>query len=69
MGQSMDARIFYKDGYYYMDGMGQKIKYPMDLTELMESVKQSTESTNLQSEQMKEITMAKRGQHNPYFYR
>ena len=61
MGQSMDARIFYKDGYYYMDGMGQKIKYPMDLTELMESVKQSTESTNLQSEQMKEITMAKEG--------
>lgn len=41
--------------------MGQKIKYPMDLTELMESVKQSTESTNLQSEQMKEITMAKEG--------
>ena len=27
----------------------------------MESVKQSTESTNLQSEQMKEITMAKEG--------
>ena len=61
MGQAWMPRIFYKDGCYYMDGMGQKIKYPMDLTELMESVKQSTESTNLQSEQMKEITMAKEG--------
>lgn len=61
MGQSMDATIFYKDGYYYMESMGQKVKYPMNLSELMESVKQSTESTNLQSEQMKEITMTQEG--------
>lgn len=61
MGQSMDATIFYTDGYYYMDGMGQKIKYPMDLTEIMESVKQSTDSTNLTSDQMKEITIQKEG--------
>lgn len=61
MGQTLDATIFYKDGYYYMDSMGQKIKYPMDLTALMESVKQSTESTNLQSDQLKDLTMAKEG--------
>lgn len=61
MGQTMDATIFYKEGYYYMDSMGQKIKYPMDLTALMESVKQSTESTNLQSDQLKDLTMEKEG--------
>lgn len=60
-GQSMDINMFYTDGYYYMDMQGQKIKYAMDLNELMESVKQSTESTNLTSDQMKELTMKEDG--------
>lgn len=60
-GQSMEANIFYTDGYYYIDTQGQKIKYAMDLNELMESVKQSTESTNLASDEMKEITMKEDG--------
>lgn len=61
MGQSMDATIFYTDGYYYMDGMGQKVKYPMDLSEIMKAVKESTDNTSLTSEQIKEISMKKEG--------
>lgn len=62
MGQSMDATIFYTDGYYYMDGINQKIKYPMDLTEIMKSVKESTETTSLTSDQIKDISMKKEGE-------
>lgn len=31
--------MFYTDGYYYMDMMGQKMKYAMDMDKLMEQAK------------------------------
>lgn len=61
MGQNIDMTLFYTDGYYYMDAMGQKVKYPMDLTAIMESVKKSTESTNLSSDQMKDVQLKAEG--------
>lgn len=60
-GQSVEMTIFYTDGYYYMDVMGQKIKYPMDLTQLMETVKKSTQSSTLTSEQMTDVTLKEEG--------
>ena len=37
LGIAMDIHTYYADGYYLMDMMGQKIKYPMDLEEAMGS--------------------------------
>ena len=33
-GMNMETTVFYEDGYYYMEAMGQKMKYPMDLESL-----------------------------------
>lgn len=27
-GMNMETTVFYEDGYYYMEAMGQKMKYP-----------------------------------------
>ena len=48
-GQDIDVTMYYEGGYYYMETMGQKIKYAMDLNQLMEQVKQSTEGANMES--------------------
>ena len=53
--------MYYEGGYYYMETMGQKIKYAMDLNQLMEQVKQSTEGANMESSYMKEIKAKKDG--------
>lgn len=60
-GQDIDMTMYYEDGYYYMETMGQKIKYAMDLNQLMEQVKQSTEGANMESSYMKEIKAKKDG--------
>lgn len=61
MGQDMDVSMYYENGYYYVESMGQKIKYAMDLNAIMEQVKQSTEGADVQSEYLKEITAKKDG--------
>ena len=60
-GQDIDMKMYYEGGYYYMETMGQKIKYAMDLNQLMEQVKQSTEGANMESSYMKEIKAKKDG--------
>ena len=60
-GQDIDVTMYYEGGYYYMETMGQKIKYAMDLNQLMEQVKQSTEGANMESSYMKEIKAKKDG--------
>jgi hypothetical protein len=61
MGQDLDISMYYENGYYYMTSMGQKVKYAMDLDEMMKQVKQSTEGASLDSSYMKEITAKKDG--------
>lgn len=60
-GQDIDMSMYYENGYYYMETQGQKIKYAMDLNQLMEQVKQSTEGANMESSYMKDITAKKEG--------
>lgn len=47
LGQTEYATVFYKDGYYYMDSNGEKIKYPMDLNSMIASVEQTTAAADL----------------------
>lgn len=41
MEQEISSTMFYKDGYYYMDTMGQKYKYAYDVQQLMAQVEES----------------------------
>lgn len=59
-GQSVDMVIFYTDGYYYMDAMGQKVKCVMDAADMTGQGMDIT-STNLTSEYIKEITIEEQG--------
>lgn len=61
MGQSIDILMYYENGYYYMDSMGQKVKYAMDLNAMMEQIKQSTEGASVDSSYLKDITAKKDG--------
>lgn len=61
MGQDIEISMYYENGYYYVESMGQKVKYAMDLNAMIEQVKQSTEGTGVQSEYLKEITAKKDG--------
>ena len=38
MGQEMEMKAYYKDGYYYMDSNGQKIKMKMDVADVMKQM-------------------------------
>ena len=61
MGQDIKLSMYYEGGYYYMDSMGQKIKYAMDLDEMMKQIKQGTEGASVDSSYLKEITAKKDG--------
>lgn len=61
MGQSIEILMYYENGYYYMDSMGQKVKYAMDLNSMMDQIKQSTEGASVNSSYLKEITAKKDG--------
>lgn len=61
MGQDIDLFIYYEGGYYYMDSMGQKIKYAMDLDEMMEQIKQGTEGASVDSSYLKDIKASEDG--------
>lgn len=43
-GLTVDMQIYYSEGYYLMEIMGQKMKYPMSLEEIMEQVPASQEA-------------------------
>ena len=46
-GQSIDISMYYENGYYYMNSMGQKIKYAMALDDMMKQIKQTTEAASM----------------------
>lgn len=59
-GQSVDMVMFYTDGYYYMDTMGQKVKCVMDASAMTEQGMDIT-STDLTPEYIKEISVEEQG--------
>lgn len=61
MGQSMDTHMYYEAGYCYMDLMGQKVKYAMDLDQITEQVTQSLGSSTMDSSYMSDIKAEKDG--------
>ncbi|WP_367568758.1 DUF6612 family protein [Lacrimispora sp.] len=68
MGQNQELSMYYENGYYYMDAMGQKIKYAMDLDAMMEQIKQSTEGSSMDSSYLKDIQAKKDGENQNLTY-
>ncbi len=68
LGQSEYATVFYKDGYYYMDSDGEKIKYPMDLNSMISSVEQTTAAAELTSSLMKSLAVREEGENRILSY-
>ncbi len=61
-GQSMETTAFYTDGYYYMDAAGQKLKYPMDMEEMMKTIEDSVGTTEMTSDSMESIELKEDGE-------
>lgn len=57
-GTSIDMNLYYSDGYYYLDILGQKIKQKMDLSKLQEELEVTTNQTQLPVENYKDIVVS-----------
>lgn len=68
LGQTEYATVFYKDGYYYMDSNGGKIKYPMDLNSMIASVEQTTAAADLAPSLMKSLSVREEGENRVLSY-
>ena len=68
LGQTEYATVFYKDGYYYMDSNGEKIKYPMDLNSMIASVEQTTAAADLAPSLMKRLSVREEGENRVLSY-
>lgn len=60
-GMDLDMTMFYTDGYYYVDTMGQKTKCVMDYSDMLEKVNGSTIKTDELAKYMKDIKAKKDG--------
>lgn len=63
LGQTTNETVFYSDGYYYMDMMGEKYKMKMPLDEMVSSAKSSTTST-MQTEYLTDFQLSDAGNGN-----
>ncbi|MCI8296467.1 MAG: hypothetical protein HFG22_11450 [Lachnospiraceae bacterium] len=61
MGQTVDTTMYYADGYCYMEAMGQKMKYAMDLDKMVEQIKSSTGGGSMDSSYLSDIQAKKDG--------
>ena len=60
-GQSIETTAFYTDGYYYMDAAGQKLKYPMDVEEMIKTIEDSVGTAEMTSDSMESIELKEDG--------
>lgn len=65
-GEEIKSTIFYKDGYFYSDTQGQKTKYHMDLSGIMDVLKKN--NANITSTNMTKISMKNDGKNNVITY-
>lgn len=63
LGQTMNETVFYADGYYYMDMMGEKYKMKMPLNEMVNNAKNSA-STTMQTEYLTDFKLTDVGNGN-----
>ena len=57
LGEEMVMQGYYQDGYYYVDGMGEKVKMEMDITEAQEMMSQNSAFSEIPMEAYKSLEM------------
>lgn len=60
--------MFYADGYYYMDMMGQKVKTPMPIDQALEEANSSVVSTDVDMSSVRDLTMSTEGEYTVLNY-
>ncbi len=60
-GQDIDTKMYYENGYYYMEAAGQKFKYAMDLETMMETAQQSMGGGAVETDYLSEVKVKKDG--------
>lgn len=61
-GEEIEMTMFYTDGYYYMDAMGQKFKYAMDAADMSEQAAASSTGLDVDVSWMEDISMEEQGE-------
>lgn len=60
-GMTMTYNVYYENGIYYMDMMGQKIKYPVPLAEMMKQIENTTNLAGTELEYLKDMKLRVEG--------
>lgn len=60
-GMTMTYNVYYENGVYYMDMMGQKIKYPVPLAEMMKQIENTTNPAGTELEYLKDMKLRVEG--------
>lgn len=60
-GMTMTYNVYYENGVYYMDMMGQKIKYPVPLAEMMKQIGNTTNPAGAELEYLKDMKLRVEG--------
>ncbi len=61
MGQTIDTKMYYEGGYCYMEAMGQKMKYAMDLDQMVQQIKSTQGGGAMDSSYLSDIQAKKDG--------
>ncbi|MBS7007186.1 DUF6612 family protein [Anaerostipes sp.] len=59
-GQDLSVKAYYKDGYYYMNYSGQKVKQKMDVEAMQKQLENSTGQFNTSADNYKDLKMSKK---------
>lgn len=61
LGQDISSKQYYKDGICYVDTMGQKMQYPMEIDDVMEQLGSSDEFFQIDADVFTKFDMAREG--------
>lgn len=56
-GETIFSTVFYKDGMYYTESNGIKVKYPMDVAAILANAKSANAASGMTSSMMKSISL------------
>lgn len=68
LGQSIDMKMYYADGYYYMDTNGTKQKMKMDISALQKQIESTTGQTTLPIKYYKDLKLSEDDGNNVISY-
>jgi hypothetical protein len=68
LGQSIDMKMYYNDGYYYMNTAGTKQKMKMDIESLQKQLQSTTGQTSLPVKYYKDLKLSEKDENNVISY-